>query len=174
MTTAEGGAVYSKDAKLIRKIADLRDYDHKNDYKLRFNYKMTDIAAALGLTQLSKLNSFIAKRKEIAAAYNKKFSKCTFELPAMEKGKDHIYFRYIIKTKNKTALMKKLKDKGIGCAAPVYKPLHRYLNKKRFPAADNLICEAISIPIYPMLSQKQIQYISETIQNLMPRKTRRS
>ena len=164
LTTGEGGMVVSKNNALLRKVRDLRDYDNKNDYKVRFNCKMTDFQAALGIHQLRKLKTFIARRKKIAKIYNKELSDIGIELSLASRGQDHIYFRYIIKVKkNRTKLIKSLKKKGISCTSPVYKPLHRYLKMKGFPVADKLMKQAVSIPIYPLLRDKEIKYIISEI-----------
>ncbi|MBM4272745.1 MAG: DegT/DnrJ/EryC1/StrS aminotransferase family protein, partial [Deltaproteobacteria bacterium] len=66
IATGEGGMVLSDDESLLEKIRDLRDYDEKELYTVRYNYKMTDFQAAFGISQLKKLFSFIKRRKEIA------------------------------------------------------------------------------------------------------------
>jgi len=92
--------VLSDSEDLISRIKDLREYDNKDNYILRYNYKMTDIQAALGLSQLSFLEKFIERRREIAACYFQEFINCDFSLPVVEKEKDHIYYRFVIKTKD--------------------------------------------------------------------------
>ncbi len=167
LATGEGGMVVSRNKKLLAKIRDLRDYDHKNDYVVRFNYKMTDFQAALGISQLSRLPSFIAKRKRIAKVYNKGLSNRNIRLAISKKGKDAVYFRYIIKVKsNKNKYIRELKKKGIFCAAPIYKPLHQYLKMKGFPVSERLAKENISIPIHPSLKGKEIKYIIRCVNNL--------
>jgi len=75
LTTGEGGMVLSKNTRLLKKMRDMRDYDHKKNYVVRFNYKMTDFQAALGIEQLAKLSSFITKREAIARRYTKELSR---------------------------------------------------------------------------------------------------
>ena len=81
IATGYGGMVCSKNKALMRKIRDLIEVDEREDYKLRFNYRMSDIAAALGLTQLKRLNSFIAKRRANAAFYNQNLKQSDILLP---------------------------------------------------------------------------------------------
>jgi dTDP-4-amino-4,6-dideoxygalactose transaminase len=112
--------VLSDSEDLISRIKDLREYDNKDNYILRYNYKMTDIQAALGLSQLSFLEKFIERRREIAACYFQEFKNCDFSLPVVEKEKDHIYYRFVIKTKEqKTVLLNILRNfiKRILCAS---------------------------------------------------------
>ncbi|MBU1863226.1 MAG: DegT/DnrJ/EryC1/StrS family aminotransferase [Candidatus Omnitrophica bacterium] len=167
LTTGEGGAVVSNNLSLLNKIKDLREYDHKNDYQIRFNYKMTDIQAVLGINQLAKLKTFIAKRRKIAAQYNKELSHCDFELPVTRKDKKGVCFRYVIKVKRgQSRYFKYFKREGIICARPLYKPLHRYLRLKGFPVAERLTKESISIPIYPSLTSSQVASIIQKTKGL--------
>lgn len=166
MTTGEGGMVLSDNRRLINKVKDLREYDHKPSYQLCFNYKMTDVQAAMGLVQLSQLPSWINKRKEIAARYTKSLADSGLGLPVPAAGQDHIFFRYVIRVKRqKDNFIKTLKSKGIDCAAPVFKPLHRYVKCPWCPAAEGLMRESVSIPIYPSLTNSEVQYIIRQISN---------
>src|SRR3989338_7244123 len=98
MTTGEGGMVVSNSDKILEKIRDLREYDHKPNYIVRYNYKMTDLQAALGISQLKRLDSFISKRRTIAGSYNKRFSELGIAIPSNPE-KEHIYFRYMIRNR---------------------------------------------------------------------------
>jgi len=163
MTTGEGGMVTSNNQALINRIRDLRDYDNKNDYKTRFNYKMTDIQAALGIHQLSQLPNWIKKRKKIAQAYTQALKNSQLKLPEQYAQREHIYFRYVIQTSNKQKLLNKLKSKGIHAASPIFKPLHKYLQLRGYPCADHLMSKAISLPIYPSLSMNAVRYVIKNI-----------
>ncbi|MDD5634768.1 MAG: DegT/DnrJ/EryC1/StrS aminotransferase family protein [Candidatus Omnitrophica bacterium] len=167
MACGEGGVLLSSDENLLKTVRDLREYDEKEDYRLRFNYKMTDIEAAIGLVQLKKLPGMIKKRKEIAARYDKALNGLDVILP---KGEfDHVYYRYIIRTKkNASGIIAKMREKGIMCAKPVYKPLHRYLGMRSgFRNTDEVYSQAVSIPIYPLLSIKEQSKIVEAIKEII-------
>lgn len=160
LTSAEGGMILSDSEDLISKIKDLRDYDNKNDYILRYNYKMTDIQASLGLSQLSFLGKFIDKRREIATRYFQEFKNCNFRLPIWKDGNDHIYYRFVIKTKSDASgYLEKLQQKKVMCRRPVYIPLHVYLNLSGFPHTMEAWQKTISIPLYPSLTEKEIEKI---------------
>jgi len=164
MTTGEGGLVTSNNRQLISRIKDLYDYDQRRDYKVRYNYKMTDIQAALGISQLSKLPGWIKRRRTIALMYHRGLRDCGFDLPIEKSQREHVYFRYVLRAKkNKPELLKALMKKGIQCATPVYKPLHQYLNLKGYGCADQAMKESLSLPIYPSLSNDNVQYIIKHI-----------
>jgi perosamine synthetase len=163
----EGGMVLSNSEDLLSKIEDLRDYNNKNDYILRYNYKMTDIQASLGLSQLSSLEKFIERRREIAGRYLEEFKNCNFTLPVWKEGKEHIYYRFVVKTEEDASeYLEKLQQKHIMCRRPVYKPLHLYLDLSGFPHAMEAWQKAISIPLYPSLKEREIEKIVTVVKEI--------
>lgn len=169
IATGYGGMVCSKNRDLILKVKDLIDCDERDDYKMRFNYKMSDMAASLGLSQLERLGSFISKRKDIAKFYNKNLKSKDILIPE-DKEKNHIYYRYIIRVKdNINKIISSLNKKGIEAKRPVFKPLHRYLklNKKEFPNTEAVFSSAISLPIYPNLKRDEAKFIVETLNKVI-------
>jgi len=170
MTTGEGGMVVSNSNGMLKTIRDLREYDFKQDYKIRYNYKMTDMQAAMGLNQLSKLHSFVNKRIGIARFYNDAFSKLPIALPSSKKYKKHVFFRYVVRIKKDAKKCSgKLRRSGVICDPPVFKPLHRYLglNGGHFPNTEKAMNSAISIPIYPSISIKKMETISNIVRSVL-------
>jgi perosamine synthetase len=164
MTTGEGGMVVSGSKDLIDRVRDLREYDNKDKYKIRYNYKMTDIHAAIGLVQLSRIERFIQRRRAIAGSYDQAFEYLDLQLPPREQG--HIYFRYVLGLGTDAgAWIRKLKGKGIGCARPVYRPLHKYLSMKGFSRTEKAWKESLSIPIYPSLTAKDVRCVIKEFMN---------
>ncbi len=152
MTTGEGGMVVSGSKRLIERIRDLRDYDEKPAYKIRYNYKMTDIQAALGLAQLAKLETFIQRRRRIAGTYSRFLQDYGLKLPGPDPG--HIYFRYVVGLGADSApLIQDLRQRGVMGAKPVHRPLHRYLKQKGFANTDKAWRRSVSLPIYPGLTR---------------------
>lgn len=172
LATGEGGMAVSNSDELLEKMRDLREYDFKSDYKVRYNYKMTDMQAALGISQLSKLPTFVDKRKLIARYYSEEFSNLGVILPTSKRHKEHIFYRYVIRI-NKSANIKRyfseFKKKNVICDSPVYKPLHVYqgLSKKDFVNTEDIINSAISIPIYPSLTENEMNYVSSIVKEVL-------
>jgi len=162
LTTGYGGMVCSDNASYMRRIRDLIETDERPDYKVRYNYKMSDISAALGLSQLKRLDSFIGKRKKLAGIYGKILSRSkSISLPS---GEGHIYFRYVIRIKGDIKrFIDELAKRRIEAKRPVFKPLHRYLglSGSDFPNTEAAYRSAVSLPIYPMLSERQVRFIAE-------------
>lgn len=164
LTTGYGGMVCSNNSSYMRRIMDLIENDERTDYKVRYNYKMSDISAALGLSQSEKIVSFIAKRRKLAGIYGRILSESRIiNLPSDE---DHIYFRYVIRIKGNTKkFIGELTKKKIEAKKPVFRPLHRYLGlrKSDFPNTEAAYGSAVSLPIYPMLDERQVEFIAKTV-----------
>ncbi len=159
----EGGAILSNDVDLIEKIKDLRDYDEKENYKIRFNYKMTDIQASLILSQFKKLKRFISRRKEIAKRYSEILLEKGLKPPMSLPFREHIYFRYIVLTDKKEELLRYLNERGIVARQPVYKPLHLYFENEKLEVTEEIYKKAVSIPLYPSLTCKEVSYIAKVL-----------
>ena len=163
LACGEGGALLSGDEEILRLARDLRDYDEKEGYRIRYNYKMTDMQAAMGLAQLEKLPEFVRRRKEIAARYDEAFKDLDIVLP---KGEfDHVYYRYVVRTKKDiAAVISQMNEKGVICKRPVYKPLHRYLElRSGFRNTDEAYSSCLSIPVYPSLSAEEQERIVDVV-----------
>jgi perosamine synthetase len=147
---------------IANKIRDLKTYDQKDDYRIRFNYKMTDIQAALGLVQLERLEAIIRRRRAIAERYTRSFKALGLSLPPDDSG--HIFFRYVIGLKeNSSVWIQALTRQGIGCDRPVYLPLHRQMKRKGCPASEKAWKNSLSIPIYPSLTDGDLTKVIEAV-----------
>lgn len=163
ITTGEGGMILTNRERIIRRVKEMRDYDKKSLKTQRFNFKMTDFQAALGIAQMRKLQSFIGKRRQIASLYSQKLQSSILRLPEECDYKKSVYYRYIILTEKRRALQIKAKGKGISCERPVWKPLHRCLKVGGCPQSDLAYDRALSLPIYPRLSSREQNYIINKI-----------
>ena len=166
ITTGEGGMVVSNSEEFLGKIRDLRDYDNRENYVTRYNYKMTDFQASLGLSQLKRLENFIETRRSIAQRYNIELKNfCSLPVNHSNDSK-HIYYRYTIKLRRDIESFLKLsKEKGINCERPVFKPLHQYMNLSGFTNTDSIWEKSVSVPIYPTLTEKNMNTIIEFVKN---------
>jgi len=159
MTTGEGGLVLTDDAPIADAVRDLRDYDNRDTFAARTNYKLTEMQAAIGRVQLRRLPGFIARRREIAARYNDAFRGLPLTLP---EGADHIYFRYVVRTPARDTLELRLRAHGIEAKRPVYKPAHHYLAAD-CPESERAHHEALSIPIHPALTDEDVNHVIESM-----------
>ena len=158
--TGEGGMVASADRRLIERIRDLRDYDEKDVDRLRYNYKLTDMQAAMGIVQLERLPGLINRRRVLARRYANRLSGCPgIRIPVSPDGYEHIYYRYIIRTKRAAGLLAAGAAAGISYRRPIYKPLHRYLGLAGYGRTEAAFREAVSLPLYPSLTDAEAETI---------------
>jgi dTDP-4-amino-4,6-dideoxygalactose transaminase len=169
----EGGAIFTDDSKIAEFIEDYRDYTDKEPSGFRLNEKMSNIDAALSLSQLKKLNNFISRRQNIADLYESELKKLKelipdFNIPI---NKNRIWYRYTVHLKNISSdkLIKELKSNGI-CSA---KPVEFWLKNsdlKKHPNSAFASQYLVSIPIYPTITKKEkltvIQAINKSIKAL--------
>lgn len=165
ISTGQGGMILTSSEKIRDKIEQLTTYDKTPEYTISYNYNLTDIQAALGISQLNKLDFFIKRRKEIAKRYDDLFNKPNIKIADYQNG---FPFRYVIKLKNKEqreSLQEKLKQKEIDAKLPVFKPLHKYLqlDKNNYPNSEEAFNTILSIPIYPALTDEEVDYIMESV-----------
>ena len=160
LTTGHGGMILTSSVRTNDKLRDFMRYDNRQDYAVGCNFRLTDFQAALGRSQLRRLDEFVLKRRSIAEKYNKIFKTApTLTVPTRPDGS--IYFRYIVESDNAGKDMKALCKKGVQCRKPIFKPLHKYLNldKKNYPNTERAYDKSISIPIFPSLRENEITCI---------------
>jgi UDP-4-amino-4,6-dideoxy-N-acetyl-beta-L-altrosamine transaminase len=197
VTTGEGGMAMTNDPMLAERMrmdrthGITRDLDqmagtphgpwYYEQVRLGFNYRMTDIAAALGLSQLGRLDAFVARRREIAAAYDAGFAGLPVTIPWQHPLTRSAWHLYVIRldrqnsARDHRAVFEALRAAGIGVNLhyiPVYKqPWYRAMG---FPAdycpnAEDYYAEAISLPMFPALNgQDQRRVIDAVAQAVMP------
>ena len=164
LSTGEGGMVVSDSKNLLKKIRDFRDYDNKRNYSVRYNYKMMDIQAAMGIAQLKKLHSFLLKRVNIAKRYSSALQGFCNVPSVRYKDRKHIFFRFPIQIRGSVSkALNFFSERGVTCARPVFKPIHKYIQLNGFPNTDTVWSNTISIPIYPSLTNKEICKILDVL-----------
>ena len=183
LTTAEGGAITTNSKTVYEKLLALRGHGMYKDssmepwfYEMRdlgFNYRITDIQCALGLSQLSKLDSFIKRRFNIAKRYDEAFKETPVKPLYTFDGKSsyHLYVVLVDFSKlniTKVDLFNKLREKKIGIQLhyiPINKqPYYKGLGygDENTPNMDKYYQECFSLPMYPLLSDEEQEYVIQT------------
>ncbi len=173
MTVAgDGGMAVTSDKTLYRAMAMLRD--HGRDYGMKegkykstvlgYNFRMSEISAAIGLCQLKSIDEWSERRREIAKQYDELL---TGELlkPLTAKNKKHVYHLYVIRTKRRDELKDFLHENNIETGIHYPVPVHRQpiFEDCKLPKTDSACREILSLPMYPLLSDEQVTQISEKI-----------
>lgn len=163
ITTGEGGMVAGDSARLLRDLEDRRSYDGRRCYRDRYNYKMTDLQAAIGRVQLGRLENFIRARRRLASLYRRSLEGGPWELPVS--SEEHVYYRFVLRTRFPDRLITALERRGIEARRPVFRPLHRQLGLGRdgFPGAEEAYRHAVSLPIYPALTASEAKRVTTAL-----------
>jgi dTDP-4-amino-4,6-dideoxygalactose transaminase len=165
LCTGEGGMLLARKAVILERGRVLREYDEEPLLVPGgSNRKMTDLQAALGLSQMRRLRWFLQRRKAIAGMYRKAFAATGVTLPAVPSGRTHCYYRFVIRLQDGRhssleKVMARLDHRGVQCRRPVFRPLHRYLNLKGFPESEEAHRTALSLPIYPSMSDRMVRRV---------------
>lgn len=162
LTTGEGGAVAGS-AALVARVRDGREYDEREDLGERFNYKLTDLQAALGRSQLRRLEEFLVRRRRVAARYRARLGGLPLDLPPEGPG-GHAYHRFVVVLDRPVdALIVHLARRGVVARRPVFRPLHRALGLTGYPVADRLWARALSLPCYPSLTESEVDRVAAAL-----------
>jgi UDP-4-amino-4,6-dideoxy-N-acetyl-beta-L-altrosamine transaminase len=201
ITTGEGGAIVTNDADLAHRLRMLRNHGMERDpgrfvttdvtedgrakpwfheqQVLGFNYRMTDLQAALGLSQLAKLDEFLHRRREIAALYDAAFATLAHvHLPQsapVDRARSalHLYlavFDFAALGTTRTAFMARLAQAGVGSQVhyiPVYR--HPYYAQRyavdpvMFPATEGYYRGCLSLPLFPGMTDEDAEHVVATV-----------
>jgi len=159
MTTGEGGFITTDDDDLADRLRLYRNQGMRGRYQfesLGFNYRMTDINAAIGLVQLNKLEGNTARRQRIAAAYDGGFAGLPVRTPVVPVGRTHVYHQYTLEVgPNRDAILAAVREGGVGADVYYPIPVHRqaYILERGIladlPVTDRAAGQTIALPMYP-------------------------
>ena len=176
MTVAgDGGIIVTNNGEIAEKIAMLRDQGRKDKYVhelLGFNFRMSEIHAAIGRLQLRHLDERIDKRRHVARCYNDLL--CNLDsiisLPVEGPSCKHVYYVYTMRCKNRDSLAAFLKKEGIATGLYYPIPLHRQpcmYSEIKLPVTDIIVNEILSLPMHPKLNYNDIEYICNKIKEVL-------
>ncbi len=167
ITTGHGGCIGTASDDLARAVDDLLDYDERDSDRVRFNYSMSDVNAAIGRAQLARLDGFLAARRALASIYRTRLARAGVDAPDVPPGASHVFYRYVVRIRDggRDAAIVHLREAGIEAKNPVYRPVHRYLNleAKGFAGAESVDREALSLPIHPGLAAREVEETADRL-----------
>ena len=180
----EGGMITTNDKKLYEKLLLLRTHGiTKNPAQLKenhggwyyemvdlgFNYRLTDMQCALGISQLARADAGLQKRQTIAQKYDQAFHGSAAQIIVPPSGISHAYHLYIVQVKNRKALYDALREKGIFAQvhyAPVHTmPYYQQLGYKKgsMPVAESYYEKCLSLPMYPTLTDQEQDFVIKSV-----------
>ena len=195
ITTGEGGAVVTNRAELYEKLIMFRNHGitrepakfeinggpwHYEEHFLGYNFRLTDFQAALGISQLGKLGRFLSERNKLAMRYNEAFKNVDEIVSApFQKNIRHAWHLYVIRIKleklkiGRKEIFEELVRRNIGANVhyiPVYyHPYYQRIGYKKglCPNAEKLYEEIITLPLFPMMSEEDIDYVADNVKDIL-------
>jgi perosamine synthetase len=175
--SGEGGMITTDDDVFAQRCRMIRSHGMQRRYYheiLGFNFRMSDLHAAIGLAQIDRLDEFTAKRRSNAAYFNERI--ISVITPSVKPGYDHVWHQYTIRldrSRDRDAAVKQLNDGGVGTGIFYPVPANRQaylvemgLSGEPLPVAERLAREVISLPVHPQLTQADLEQIVAEVNKL--------
>ncbi len=166
--TGEGGMITTDDGEIADKARMIRNHGQSRRYIhecLGYNYRMTNIAAAIGLVQLNKLDRLNSQRIENARYYS---AHLNLDSPYIAPGVRHVFHQYTVRVKNRDRFLQHLDRHGVGYG--VYypmplpdQPVFRSFGCDHYPEAQLASAEVVSLPVHPTLNTEEIKKVVEVV-----------
>lgn len=174
MTTGEGGIVLTNDDALADKVRMLINHGMKIRYThdiVGYNYRMTNIAGAIGLEQLKRLDGFNDARRRHAAYYNNHIKNDGVDIPYVDEHAYHVYHQYTVKVKEgrRDDMTRLFEEKGVGYGvfypfSIPEQPCYREMGfQTAYPVTDEIKGQVLSIPVHPALTEEDVKTVADVI-----------
>jgi dTDP-4-amino-4,6-dideoxygalactose transaminase len=169
----DGGMVTTNDPDLAERVRVLRQQGSKTKYYhdvLGFNSRLDEMQAALLRVKLRRLDDWQSRRWQIAVRYDDVLGELDVETPFVRPGVTHVYHQYTIRVARRDELIEFLRERGVG--SMIYYPLPLHLQKMyddlgyaegSLPVSERAGREVLSLPMYPELTDEQVQRVADTI-----------
>jgi perosamine synthetase len=175
ITTGEGGMIVSSDRGIVERAKVLRNQGQSRQYMhdiVSYNFRMTDMQAAIGIEQLKRIESLNGKRIENARVLTDSLSGVRgVEVPFVQKNVKHVFHQYTIKvSKNRDRLLNHLNGHGVGARVYYPKPLYMQppyakmgYRKGLCPVAEDVCRQVLSLPVHPLLTQEELEQVVKAV-----------
>jgi len=169
----DAGMVVTDDAEVAERVRMLRNYGEEAKYQNRMegvNSRLDEIHAAVLRAKLKHLEEWVTARRRLARLYGKLLAQAPVALPAEMPSVRHSYHLYVVRSTQRDGLQKHLRDNGIGTSIHYPMPVHfqkayRHLGYTEgdFPQAERACREVLSLPLYPELTEEEVQYVASAV-----------
>jgi perosamine synthetase len=187
ITTGEGGMITTDDARLAERLRALRNHGQdpgaaSPDFVMPgYNCRMTEFQAALGRSQMAKLDRIVAARRQLAVSYNRLLKNTSVQTPVVQEDCQPVYQSYVVLLDNedrhrRDELIVRLREKGIETTIGTWHmPLATYYRKRYgykqgdFPITDQVFSRSLALPLYEGLSSKEQELVVDALTRLLPK-----
>ena len=185
VTTGEGGMIVGNDAELIRRLRALRNHGQdphspSPDFILPgFNYRMTEFQAALGITQMKKLDHIISSRKRLAHGYEELLRGASLTLPAVPSGHSPVFQSYVVLLPEEDAdfrndVIARLKERGVESTIGTWNiPMTSFFRARYgfmpgdFPVADRVFARSLTLPLYAHMTRHDQETVAGELKEIL-------
>ncbi len=185
ITTGEGGMIVTDDRELADRARALRNHgldpcSAEPDFIVPgYNMRLTDLQGALGVTQMEKLDRVLARRRELARRYDKRFEDTPLRAPGVLRGSEHTYQSYVVRLPaeciaRRAAIMRRLADRDIEVAIGTYHlPMATYFRRTlgsrpgRFPVTEAASESSVTLPLFEALSEDDQDFVVDSLLDVM-------
>ncbi|MBX3191391.1 MAG: DegT/DnrJ/EryC1/StrS family aminotransferase [Labilithrix sp.] len=185
ITTGEGGAITTRDADLAKRLRALRNHGQdptapSPDFIMPgFNMRLTEMQAALGQTQLAKLDRIVTARRRLAALYDAAFAKTAITPPRVPAASEPVYQSYVVllpKEAPRATIIAKMRERGVETTIGTWHmPLTSFYKARyghrpgEFPATDDVFARSMTLPLYESMTDAQIAEVAQALIDLVAR-----
>ncbi|WP_436927188.1 DegT/DnrJ/EryC1/StrS family aminotransferase [Halosimplex amylolyticum] len=170
MTTGEGGMIVTDDEEVADRAARFVNHGRNDQYEhveLGHNFRMTNMAAAIGRVQLKRLSRFVRARRDNAAALTDALDETPIDPPTVPDHVDHAFHQYTVRAPDRERLTTHLGDTGVDTGVYYPTPIHEQPAydhvDERFPVAERAADEVLSLPVHPGLTDADREAIADAL-----------
>jgi perosamine synthetase len=190
VTTGEGGMIVGNDGELIRRLKAMRNHgqdphSQSPDFILPgLNYRMTEFQAALGITQMKKLDHIISSRKRLAHGYEELLRETSLTLPAVPPGHSPVFQSYVVLLPEgdpafRNDVIARLKERGVESAIGTWNmPMTSFFQTRYgfkqgdFPVADRVFARSLTLPLYAHMTRYEQETVAEKLKEILNERQR--
>ena len=174
VTTGEGGAVTTNDARIAEEVATFRNHGWRSltppDMPAPgLNYRLSDILCAVGIPQMRRLDELLAERTRVADGYSERLRHLPVLLPRADDGDVHGWQAYVLQVDDRDRVLAGLREQGIEAQIGTY-ALHQlgaYRDQGAFPGAARVFERALALPFHTRLSDSDLDRVAEALDKLV-------
>lgn len=182
MTTGEGGMITTDSLEFVDTVRSIRNHGETREYdsaRLGHNFRMSEVAAAIGIPQLLKLPKFLAARKRNAGLLLDKLGNVKeLQMPNVPEGFDHSWYVFTARLKGANAakrdnIVKKIREKLVGATVYYPKAIHQFqyyresFGSVKLPKTETATRQVFSLPVYPGIRESDIDYIVDVVKEAL-------